>query len=194
MCAASDQPAIDVDATTTESGSEEGAVTSKATGIRAWFSKWMKFDREQLGKLGVDAFFTYGVVSNINAGITVALAWGTFSRTTGLSPLAPGMWPKFGATYFAIYLSLGSLLRPVRLAASVGLTPVYSKTVARIQDALPFRTTRPKLNRTLALLVMSLGFNTVGTCSLIALGVYVAGVVTGVPAVPPGWRPPFLAA
>ena len=38
---------------------------------------------------------------------------------------------------------------------------------------------------------MSLGFNTVGTCSPIAPGAYVAGVVTGVPAVPPGWRPPF---
>ena len=107
MCAASDQPAIDVDATT-DSGSEEDAVTSKATGIRAWFSKWMKFDREQLGKLGVDAFFTYGVVSNMNAAITVALAGHVLAHDRLVT--APGMWTKFGATYFAIYLSLGSPL------------------------------------------------------------------------------------
>lgn len=72
MDAGAEQPAIDVDAT--EAGSDESAAASKKTGLRAWFSKWMKFDRDQLSRLGVDAFFTYGVVSNINAGITVAIA------------------------------------------------------------------------------------------------------------------------
>ena len=57
-----------------------------------------KFDKEKLKTLGVDAFFTYGVVSNINAGFTVALAWGTFSKASGLSPLAPGQWKAFLVT------------------------------------------------------------------------------------------------
>ena len=86
---------------------------------KAWVKKWVhhtappppppssssqvcltqaKFDKEKLKTLGVDAFFTYGVVSNINAGFTVALAWGTFSKASGLSPLAPGQWKAFLVT------------------------------------------------------------------------------------------------
>jgi len=46
----------------------ESAGESPVARARAWFGKWMKFDRASLSKLGVDAFFTYGLVSNLNAG------------------------------------------------------------------------------------------------------------------------------
>ena len=132
-----------------------------------------------------------GVVSNINAAFTVALAWGTFSKASGLSPLAPGQWSKFLATYVGIYATLGSLLRPFRFALAVGATPLYTKVITGVRDALPFRKTRPALNRTLALVLVSLFLNAAGTCGIIAVGCWGAGVVTGVPAFPPGWKRPF---
>lgn len=160
-------------------------------GVRAWFKKWAKFDKDQLKTLGVDAFFTYGVVSNINAGFTVALAWSTFSKATGLSPLAPGCWGKFLGTYAGIYLSLGSILRPFRFALAVGATPLYTKLITGVRDNIPFRESRPKLNRTLALILVSLALNVVGTSLIIFLGIWGAGFLTGVPAFPPNWVSPF---
>mmetsp|Transcript_804 Transcript_804/g.1332 ORF Transcript_804/g.1332 Transcript_804/m.1332 type:complete len:264 (-) Transcript_804:119-910(-) len=159
--------------------------------FRAWIMKWASFDTDQLKMLGVDAFFTYGVVSNINAGLTVALAWGTFSKASGLSPLAPGQWKAFLATYVGIYATLGSILRPFRLALAVGCTPVYSKFVQYVRNGLPFRLSRPRFNRSLALFVVSGVLNILGTFAIIGLGVWTAGVVTGVPAFPPDWKPPF---
>jgi len=159
--------------------------------FRAWVKKWASFDKDKLKAMGVDAFFTYGIVSNINAGFTVALAWGTFSKASGLSPLVPGQWKPFLATYVGIYATLGSILRPFRFALAVGATPIYSTVVARLRDLLPFRSSRPALNRALALFLISFVGNVAGTCAIIGFGVWVAGVVAGVPAFPPGWQRPF---
>ena len=148
-------------------------------------------DKAKLAGLGVDAFLTYGVVSNINAALLVSFAWGTFSKASGLSPLAVGAWPKFLTTYFALYATLGTVLRPVRLTLAISLTPVYGRVASFVQSKLPFRTSRPKLNRTLAVVLLSFVGNTCGTCFLIAGGCWLAGFVTGVPALPPGWVSPF---
>ena len=51
------------------------AATSPLGKVKAWFGKWAKFDKAQLQTLGVDAFFTYGVVSNLNVAVTASLAW-----------------------------------------------------------------------------------------------------------------------
>ena len=87
-----------------------------------------------------------------------------------------------------LYLSLGTLLRPFRMALAVTLTPVYGRFVARIRSRLPFSESRPKLNRTLAVVVVSLLVNVAGTFGLIAFGAWLAGLATGVPAFPPGWK------
>ena len=100
----------------------------------------------------------------------MALAWGTFSKASGFSPLAPGQWSKFLATYFGIYASLGTLLRPFRFALAVGATPLYTRVIAGVRDALPFRKSRPALNRTLALLLVSVLLNAVGTFGIIGIG------------------------
>lgn len=155
--------------------------------VKAWFSKWSKVDKAQLKALGVDAFFTYGVLSNANVGFLVSLSWITFSRASGLSPLAPGQWKGFVATYAGFYVSLGSILRPIRIALTVGAAPMYTMFVDRVRGFLPFQNSRPKLNRTLAIIIVSLLLNVIGTCGLIAIGVSIAGLVTGVPPVPPGW-------
>ena len=161
-----------------------------ASGFGAWLKKWASFDKAKLKTLGLDAFFTYGVVSNINAGFTVALAWGTFSKASGLSPLVPGQWKPFLITYAAIYGSLGSILRPFRFALAVGAPPLYTALINRVRGFLPFQSSRPALNRGLALFMVSGVLNIAGTCGIIAFGVWLAGVVTGVPAFPPGWSPP----
>ena len=142
-----------------------------------------------MATLGVDSVFAYGVVSNINAAALVTFSWFTFSKAAGVSPLAPGQWPKFFATYTGIYLTVGNLLRPLRFAAAASLTPVYGGLVSWLQARLPLKD-KPKLNRTLAILVLSLLVNTTGTCALIAAGAWLAGLVTGVPALPVGWRWP----
>ena len=83
--------------------------------------------------------------------------------------------------------SLGSVLRPIRFAIAVSMTPAYTNFVGRVRDRLPFRATRPKLNRTLAIVFVSLVLNIIGTCSLIFLGISFAGLVTGVRPFPAGW-------
>ena len=119
----------------------------------------------------------------------VSLSWITCSRATGLSPLAPGQWKGFLAAYGALYLSLGSLLRPLRIALSVTVTPAYTRFVGRIRDRLPFRTTRPALNRTLAIIVVALLLNFVGTCAIVFLGVSaICGLFVVVLAVWPAQR------
>ena len=92
--------------------------------------------------------------------------------------------PEFVVTYTGIYATLGSILRPFRFALAVSCTPLYSSFISKTRDNLPFRTTRPRLNRTLALISISLLLNVAGTCGVIALGVWIAGLVTGVPAFP----------
>ncbi|EOD39936.1 hypothetical protein EMIHUDRAFT_454346 [Emiliania huxleyi CCMP1516] len=165
----------------------ESAGESPVARARAWFGKWMKFDRASLSKLGV----------------TVSVAWFTFCQSTGLSPLAPGQWSKFLAVYAGIYLTFGTITRPFRMAFSVGVTPLFGQTpprdaaemppsaaeVTAERASLPFGETRPKLNRTLAILLFSVFGNTFCTLALIAAGVWVAGLLAGVPALPPGARP-----
>ena len=163
---------------------ETAAAPEPSRSPLAWIKSKFKVDKSQLQTLGVDAFFTYGVVSNLNVALTAALAWGAFTKRTGLSPLAPGQMPLYTATYGAIYVSLGTLLRPARMALALSLTPLYTRCVARLRASLPFYDSRPKLNRTLALVIVSLLLNVVGTGVLAAIGVYIASLVTGVPVLP----------
>jgi hypothetical protein len=167
------------------------APTSVPGRTRAWLTKWKTFDRESLGKLGVDAFFTYGLVSNLNAGLTISFAWFSFCQQTGLSPLAPGQWPKFLLTYGVIYATLGTVTRPFRMAFGVSITPLFSRAMKRLQERMPFAETRPKLNRTLTLLLFSVFGNMLCTFALIAAGVWAAGALSGVPPFPAGARLPF---
>lgn len=167
------------------------APTSAPGRARAWLTKWNTFDRTALGKLGVDAFFTYGLVSNLNAGLTISFAWFSFCQQTGLSPLAPGQWPKFLLTYGVIYATFGTVTRPLRMAFSVSVTPLFSSVMKRLQARMPFAETRPKLNRTLTLLLFSVVGNMLCTFLLIAAGVWTAGIVSGVPPFPASAQLPF---
>ena len=171
-----------------EEPADEPASTAGAVQrARAWLTKWWKFDKDSLKRMGFDAFFTYGFVSNVNAGVTIAAAWYTFTVTSGISPLAPDQWKRFLPVYIGIYATFGTLLRPFRLALAVGLTPTYGGFVKRVQSFLPFRKSNPRINRSLGILVVSLLGNTLVTCAVIYAGITLSALATGVPNFPPGW-------
>ena len=94
-------------------------------------------------------------------------------------------------TYAGIYATIGTVLRPFRFALAVGSTPVFTAFVQRVRGALPFAESRPALNRTLALVLITLLLNVAGTTGIITAGVWLAGINTGVPAFPPGFQLPF---
>ena len=73
------------------------------------------------------------------------------------------------------------------MAVAVSLTPVYSAAVTRLRERLPFYENRPKLNRTMALFLISLLCNVVGTAAFAFAGAWIASLVTGVPMFPPGY-------
>ena len=62
-----------------------------------------KMNKEQLAALGFGAFSAYGVISNVNAGILITIAWLTVVKATGAMPTAPGNWPTFLGVYAGGY-------------------------------------------------------------------------------------------
>lgn len=101
--------------------------------------------RRYLGTMqrnGVGYFFSYGLVSNVNGCLLLAISWALFVRTRGTSPVAvdPGlplvanvllacfkparMDPKFLLYYGAVYLSVGSVMRPLRIGLAASLVPL----------------------------------------------------------------------
>ena len=157
--------------------------------LRETLGKWRKMDKASaLAKAGSNFFFAYGFISNVNAGCTIALAWGAFTRSSGLSPFAPGQWSKFLAVYLSIYLTLGTALRPFRLALGVWITPRFDRVVKAQQARLPFAQTRPRLNRSLALLIVSLLGNMFAMLVVTTSGIWLGSLLTGVPVFPPGFQ------
>jgi hypothetical protein len=53
-------------------------------------------------------------VSNVNAITLVIISWVSFTKSTGLSPLAAGQWKAYLLTYAALYAVVGNGLRPIR--------------------------------------------------------------------------------
>ena len=58
-----------------------------------------QLDKAMIAALGFGAFCAYGVISNVNAGILITIAWLTVVKTTGAMPTAAGNWPTFLAVY-----------------------------------------------------------------------------------------------
>jgi hypothetical protein len=129
--------------------------------------------RQKLAKMGLSALLSYGFVSNMSYCVSVGLAWFGFSKKTGLSPLAPGQWPKFLAVYAGFYV-FNNIVRPIRLAISIGVTPYFEKAVATIQRKTGF-------NKTLSIGIVVFLANICGTTSLMAFSVWIASLAAGVP-------------
>lgn len=133
--------------------------------------------RQKLAKMGLSVLLSYGFVSNLSYCVTVSLAWFGFSKKTGLSPLAPGQWKGFLAVYAGFYV-FNNFIRPMRLAASVGVAPYFEKAVAAIQR-------KTKLNKSASIGIVVFLANICGTTSLMSLGIYIASLAAGIPVFPP---------
>eukprot|EP00934_Nitzschia_sp_Nitz4_P002893 Nitzschia sp. Nitz4//scaffold45_size130396//58438//59082//NITZ4_003448-RA/size130396-processed-gene-0.101-mRNA-1//-1//CDS//3329552395//2883//frame0 len=149
---------------------------------KRWFpSKFFQFGssndgltfRQRLAKAGLSVALSYGWVSNYSYACTMSLAWYLFSKRTGLSPLAPGQWKPFLAVYAAFYV-FNNLVRPIRFALALSLSTYLDRMVQAIQN-------RWNCRRGVAMTVIILLGNVVGTFALMGLGISTASVAAGVP-------------
>mmetsp|Transcript_55074 Transcript_55074/g.59679 ORF Transcript_55074/g.59679 Transcript_55074/m.59679 type:complete len:248 (+) Transcript_55074:3269-4012(+) len=129
--------------------------------------------KQKLANMGLSALLSYGFVSNMSYCVSVGLAWFGFSKQTGLSPLAPGQWKKFLAVYAGFYV-FNNIVRPIRLAISVGVTPYFDKAVARVQR-------KTGLKKSLSIGIVVFLANICGTTSLMGLAIWIASIAAGVP-------------
>jgi len=100
---------------------------------------------------------------------------------TGQSPLAPGQWKGFLAVYAGFYV-FNNVIRPLRLALSVGVSRYFDDAVSAIQK-------KTNLSKSLSIGVVVFLANIVGTLSAMALGVVLASKFSGVPIFPPKVAP-----
>lgn len=133
--------------------------------------------KEMLAKMGLSTLLSYGWVSNMSYCVTVSLAWFGFTKKTGLSPLAPGQWKPFLAVYAGFYV-FNNFIRPIRIAASVGVSKYFDMVINSVQE-------KTKVPRGVAIGITVFLFNIVGTCSFMALGISIASALSGVPIFPP---------
>ncbi|KAF5825796.1 hypothetical protein DUNSADRAFT_6918 [Dunaliella salina] len=63
----------------------------------------------------------------------MTMAWLTLVKTTGATPLMPGMWPKFLAIYGGLWLGAG-FMRPIRLSLALGAAPYFDRALGEIMS------------------------------------------------------------
>eukprot|EP00903_Cladosiphon_okamuranus_P015733 g14521.t1 len=124
-------------------------------------------------ELGLYAFLSYGFVSNTSYAICVCLAWFASSKKTGLSPLAPDQWQFFLVSY-AAFFAINNVLRVPRFALSVSLAPAFDRLIAFLMK----KTGRGKGVATVLCVIL---VNLMGTCTLMAAGILLASLLSGVP-------------
>ena len=129
--------------------------------------------RQRLAKMGLSVVLSYGWVSNVSYSITVSLAWYIFNKRTGLSPLAPGQWKPFLAVYAGFWV-FNNIIRPVRLALSIGVSAFFDTVVNSVQEKF-------RVNKSVAVALTVFLANVVGTISLMCLGISLASLASGVP-------------
>lgn len=129
--------------------------------------------KQRMAKAGLSVALSYGWVSNVSYSVTVSLAWYIFNKRTGLSPLAPGQWKGFLAIYAGFYV-FNNIIRPLRFGLSVGVSVYFDRVIKKIQDVF-------NVNKGVAIFLTVFLANVVGTCTLMALGISLASMASGVP-------------
>ncbi|KAL6754356.1 hypothetical protein V8C86DRAFT_2704266 [Haematococcus lacustris] len=133
-----------------------------------------QMDKAKLASLGMGAFASYGVISNLTYGTCLTIAWLSFVKAKGVTPLAPGQWVPFLGFYAGLW-TLQNFARPLRFAAAVALAPAFERAIAVIGA----RTGLPK-SAAFALLLLGVGLTTVaglGT-ALVTLGGFPAAALS----------------
>ena len=142
--------------------------------LKAWIRRNSpKMDRESLKAMGAAMLLSYGFVSNASYMACLSVAWFLFSTRTGLSPLAEGQKPAFLAVYAGLVV-LQNVIRPVRFAASVALSPSFDRLIDKVMD-------RFKMGKAKAMAVVVFSVNVVGTFALMFGGIALASLLSGVP-------------
>jgi hypothetical protein len=135
--------------------------------------KGKKLDRATLAKMGTNFVLAYGFVSNVSGCIAVSCAWFVASKRSGLSPLAPGQWKTFTAAYAGFFVLL-NVIRPARFALSIAISKYWENVIRVIQD-------RFKVNKATAVGLVVFLVNICGSIALMALGIFTASLLSGVP-------------
>jgi len=174
--------------------SNSGDVNTRVAQAAAWIGAWRakqsmgpigklkaylftpdgKLNTKNLASAGASTALSYGFVSNVNAFTLLMIAWYSFVTSTGMSPMAPGQWPKYLALYATLYATVGNLLRPARIALAATLAPVFEKVVTFFQ-------TKFSLARPWAFAATVFTVNVCGTCSYMGLGVLTMSALLGKP-------------
>jgi hypothetical protein len=98
-------------------------------------------------------------------------------RQTGLSPLAPGQWKPFLAVYAGFFV-FNNIIRPVRLAVAVVVSPYFDRFINGIQNRL-------QVSRGIAIGSTVILVNLFGTIAFMSAGILLAGAAAGVPVFAP---------
>lgn len=96
-----------------------------------------------------------------------------FYFQTGKSPLAPGQWKGFLAVYAGFFV-FNNIVRPLRLAVAVGVSPKFDAFVKKVQE-------KCNVGKPLAVTITVVLANVVGTISFMCLGIFLASILAGVP-------------
>ena len=135
-----------------------------------------------LVQLFAACLLAYSLIFNLSIGGTISLAWGITSRQGGVSPLASAVaWSNFLQVHTSIRLFADPPLLPVRIFIATLIVPRYRRVLNAIQRALPLKGRQYVLNRAISVGVAWLLINVGAVAVMMALGIGLAGVLTGVP-------------
>ena len=113
------------------------------------------------------AFSAYGVISNVNAGILITIAWLTVVKSTGKMPITDGNWPTFVTVYAGLWVT-SHFMRPIRLSLALAAAPFFDRVILTIMEKTGIK------NKVAAFAIM-LVFIALGTISCLSLAILVCG-------------------
>jgi hypothetical protein len=90
-----------------------------------------------------------------------------------MSPLAPDQWKGFLAVYAGFYI-FNSVIRPIRVALSIGVARYFETAVNTIQNKF-------RVSKGVAIALTVFFANVVGTTTLMCFGISLAAVASGIP-------------
>lgn len=141
------------EASSAELARPSSVVADEPSGTRRWLSPVRRMARG-FQRNGLAYAWAYGLMSNLNACSLWAISWALFVKTRHVSPLVidanqsvivaaslslfniATLEPKFLVYYGAIYATVGSLLRPIRVALAAILVPYVRRVIDFSQKRL----------------------------------------------------------
>jgi len=116
--------------------------------------------RQRLTKMGIFAAMSYNVISHVNSGTTMTIAYYLYSTRTGLSPLEADQWKGFLGFYAGFWV-FNNFLRPLRIAGAVALTPRMEALTIRVQSRFQLSRTKAIALTGVATYLAALSYTTI---------------------------------